>query len=102
MPFDSEPSTAFADLALCTDEVVGAFGLQPTPNNLLDMAAEMERRLHIFPGGPRLARRIVSELRRRALALRSQEDALPAERGAAPEGAAAPASLSSGPWDRRR
>jgi hypothetical protein len=62
MPFD-----AASDLAHETDAVIRAFGLAPTRDNLWLMAEEMERRVHIFPGGWVLAGRILRELQRRAL-----------------------------------
>ncbi len=55
------------DLAAETDDVIRGFGMTPTPINLVSMAAEMERRLRIYPGGVVQAGRIVRELQRRAL-----------------------------------
>ena len=57
------------ELQLQTDAVIERFGLPSGAASLCAIAAEMERRLHIFPGGPALTVRIVHELRRRALAL---------------------------------
>ena len=59
-----------SDLQIATDLVIGSFGLPLTAVNLSQMAAEMERRVHIFRGGPVLAMRIVAELHRRAVAQR--------------------------------
>ena len=67
MPFDSSQAPVQHDLSRRADEVVAGFGLRPTRSNLLDMAAEVERRLHVFPGGPSIAWRVAAELRRRAL-----------------------------------
>ena len=64
--FDAD--TAPTRVAAETDAVVASFGLQPTRLNLFCMAAEMERRMHIYPGGPAAAAAVVRELRRRALA----------------------------------
>ena len=63
MPFDAQAY----DLAAETDDVILSFGLAPTPANLCSMAAEMERRLRLHPGGSVQAARIVRELRRRAV-----------------------------------
>ena len=57
------------DLAAETDEVIRSFMMTPTPFRLWAMAAEMERRLRLYPGGAIQVGRIVRELRRRALAL---------------------------------
>lgn len=54
------------DVASQTDAVIQAFGLPASRLNLADIAAEMERRVHIFSGGPVAAMQIVAELRRRA------------------------------------
>ena len=62
------------DIQVETDAVVRAFGLRVSRLSLSDMAAEMERRVHVFSGGPVAAMQIVAELRRRALfSLRPRE-----------------------------
>ncbi len=58
---------ARSDIAAQTDDVIQAFGLAASRSNLADIAAEMERRVHIFSGGPVAAMQIVAELRRRAM-----------------------------------
>lgn len=55
------------DLDAETDDVIRGFGMAPTPINLVSMAAEMELRLRIYPGGMVQAGRIVRELQQRAL-----------------------------------
>ncbi len=65
MAFDAQPCD---DIAAETDQVIAAFAMTPTRNNLFCMAEEMERRLHIYPGGAVRAWRIAAELTRRAIA----------------------------------
>ena len=57
---------ARSDVVDQTDAIIQAFGLPVSRISLADMAAEMERRVHIFSGGPVAAMQIVAELRRRA------------------------------------
>jgi hypothetical protein len=65
---DPAPSV---DLLAEADAVIRRFGLPLQPGNLELIAAELERRVHIFDGGWVLAMRIVGEIRRRAQALRA-------------------------------
>jgi hypothetical protein len=60
------------EIEVQTDAVIAAFGLPVSRAGLADMAAEMERRVHIFAGGPVAAMQVVAELRRRALAAPAQ------------------------------
>ena len=62
---------------LVTDEIIRSLGVRATGSELFEMAAEMERRIHIHPSGPVMEVRIVAELRRLAVALRN---GLPCER----------------------
>jgi hypothetical protein len=64
-------------LARETDAVIVSFGLPVTRNNLCAMAEEMERRLHLFPGGWVQAGRIIRELQRRALDLAARQAMAP-------------------------
>ncbi len=50
--------------------MIRAFGLRPTINNLYGMAEEIERRIHIYPGGPTGAEAVIRELQRRASEIR--------------------------------
>ena len=52
------------------DEVIRAFGMAPTPANLCAMAEEIERRTHIYAGGPVRGCQVVRELYGRASAAR--------------------------------
>jgi hypothetical protein len=69
MPPADGSSRRPSELQLQTDAVIESFGLPDGAASLSSIAAEMERRLHIFPGGPGAAVRIVQELRRRAVAM---------------------------------
>jgi hypothetical protein len=65
MPYDGR-AVESGGLVSEADEVIRAFGMAPTPTNLCSMAAEIERGLHIYPGGPVQASRVIRELQRRA------------------------------------
>jgi hypothetical protein len=60
---------AAGEIAREADAVIASFGLPVTLNNLCAIAEEMERRLHLFPGGWVKAGRVMRELQRRALEL---------------------------------
>lgn len=66
MPYDGQAFEC-GGLSSEAEEVVRAFGMAPTPPNLCAVAAELERGLHIYPGGPVRASRVIRELRQRAI-----------------------------------
>ena len=74
MTYPSHP-LARPDVGGHADLVMTCLDFPLTTNGLCDAAAELERRIHIFTGGPVLAVRIVEELRRRAITVRTASDA---------------------------